>query len=132
MRKISVSPWVCVYAALTILLLPLKWILAAFIAAVFHEFCHILAVHLCGGRLRGFRIGGRGAVLHCDGMTTGRTLVCVLAGPLGSLLLVTLFRWIPRIAICALFQVAYNLLPIYPLDGGRAVRCICAALKNRP
>ena len=132
MHRVTISPLACIFAALTILLLPLRWIFAAFLAAAVHELFHILAVYLCGGRLRNFAIGDRGAVIYTDGMTTGKTLICVLAGPLGSLLLALFIRWIPRIAFCALFQAAYNLLPIYPLDGGRIVRCIVHAIKNRP
>ena len=49
---------------------------------------------------------------------------CALTGPLGGLCLLPFLRWIPRIAICAGVQSLYNLLPVYPLDGGRALRCI--------
>ncbi len=132
MRSFTVSPSACIFAALTILLLPLKWAFAAFIAAAFHELCHILALHLCGGNVRNLSVGDRGAVIYADSMPMFKSLICVLAGPLGSLLLVAFMRWIPRIAFCALFQALYNLLPIYPLDGGRAFRCICIELKNRP
>ena len=132
MRRFTISPSACIFAAITILLLPLRWIFAAFLAAAVHELFHILAVYLCGGKVYDLSIGDRGAVMHTDGMSTCKTLICVLAGPLGSLLLVLFIRWIPRIAFCALFQAAYNLLPIYPLDGGRVARCIVSALKNRP
>lgn len=132
MRKISISPSACAMAALTILLLPLRWIFAAFFAAAFHEICHILAVYLCGGRIQQLTIGDRGAVMYAKHMPIRKSILCVLAGPLGSLLLVLLLRWMPRVAICGLFHGIYNLLPIYPLDGGRAIRCICSAIKNRP
>ena len=132
MRKFTISPSACILGAMTVLLLPLRWIFAAFLAAAFHELCHALAVYLCGGSVQALVVGNRGAVMYADEMPPVRTLLCILAGPFGSLLLVLFVRWIPRVALCALFHAAYNLLPVYPLDGGRAIRCIWSALKNRP
>jgi len=128
---IIISPSACVVGALTILLLPLQWIIAAFIAAAFHELCHVVAVRLCGGRIDRLQIGDRGAVIQTNALTAWQQLLCILSGPMGSLVLFLFVRWIPRIALCALFHAVYNLLPIYPLDGGRAIRCLLH-MKNRP
>lgn len=109
--------------ALLLLTLPLNWLLAAVAAAAFHELCHILAVLLSGGRIFGVRIGVGGAVIETSPMTRGRELVCSLAGPVGSLLLVLACRRFPRLAICGFLQGVFNLLPVFPLDGGRVLRC---------
>ena len=122
--RFAISPSACILAAMMLLLLPLRWIICALIAAVFHEICHALAVYFCGGKIEELSVGDRGAVMRADALHPVKKLICVLAGPIGGLLLVLLVRWIPRIAFCALVQSAYNLLPIYPLDGGRALRCI--------
>lgn len=111
----------CILGALAILILPLNWVLAGIIAAGFHELCHCLMVKVMGGRVWEFRIGVGGAVMETSPMSTGRELLCVLAGPLGGILLMLFYRWIPRVAICAGLQSAFNMLPIYPLDGGRAL-----------
>ena len=121
--KFWISPSACVTFAMMLLLLPIRWILAAAVAAMFHEFCHIAAVLLCGGNFYGLRVGSNGAILTAEEMSSGRTLLCTIAGPLGSLFLLLFVRWFPRIAFCGAVQGMYNLLPIYPLDGGRAIRC---------
>ena len=61
-------------------------------------------------------------------MSGGREVVCILAGPLGGLSLLLLCRRFPRVAICGMLQSVYNVLPIYPLDGGRALRGILGRL----
>ena len=81
--------------------------------------------------MRELRICAGGAVMDASPMSTVRELFCVLAGPIGGMLLSLFFRWIPRVAICAVFQSAFNLLPIYPLDGGRAVGCILELLPDK-
>ena len=123
-HKYSLSAGACIGVALLVLLLPLKWLIAAILAAAFHELCHIAAVKLCGGDVSQIRIGGNGAVLQMQPMHPVKELLCVLAGPLGGLILLFASRWLPRIAICAGVQSIYNLLPLYPLDGGRALHCV--------
>ena len=125
-QKLRISCWAFVWLALLLLVLPLRWIVCAICAAAFHECCHILAIRLCGGRINGFRVGQSGAVLNTDMLTRHQELLCALAGPAGSALLVLTANRFPRLAVCALFHGIYNLLPVYPMDGGRAIRCAAA------
>lgn len=123
LRKFSASCGAFVLLALLILLLPLRWLGAMLLAAAVHELCHMAAIRLCGGRIVSVRLGCFGAVIRTSPMEGARALLCSLAGPIGALTLLGASRWLPRTAICAAFQSAWNLLPIYPLDGGRALRC---------
>lgn len=118
------SAWLLFALALGLLVLPMQWVFAAVLAAIWHEACHYAALRLLGGRALSLRAGLTGAVMEVRFSGPGQELLCALAGPVGSLTLLLLARWLPRTAICAGFQGLYNLLPIYPLDGGRAVRCL--------
>ena len=109
--------------AMMLLILPLKWLLAAVTAAAFHELCHVAAVYLCHGHIQKLNLSAGGAKLDVSTLSYSQELLCSLAGPLGGLCLLLFAQWIPRIAVCAAFQSLYNLLPIYPLDGGRALWC---------
>lgn len=127
-RKIDADPGLYFFLALLVLLLPLRWLAAALLAAAVHELCHILAIRLCSGEILDIRLGFGGAVIRAAPMEPLPELLCVLAGPLGGLGLLLLSRVAPRLAICAGFQSAYNLLPLPGLDGGRALECLTAML----
>lgn len=123
MRRVEAEPAVCILFALLLLVLPLRWLVAAVFAAAFHELCHILTVRLCGGRVFRIRIGLTGAAMETDSMSLSREMLCALAGPAGSFLLLLIGRWFPEAAVCGVVHGIYNMLPVYPLDGGRALRC---------
>lgn len=118
----------CILLAAAVLLFPLNWLLAGLLAAAAHELCHLLAVKAMGGRVLRLRVTLGGLLMDTSPMGAGRELVCLLAGPVGALALLVLCRRFPRLAICAMLQSAYNLLPIYPLDGGRALRILFSLL----
>ncbi len=117
----QLDPWAPLFAALLLLTVPLDWLAAALGAAAFHELCHILAIRALGGRVLGLRIGLTGAVIDAELPVGWREPVCALSGPAGSFLLLMLCRVAPKLALCGLVQGAFNLLPIYPMDGGRAL-----------
>lgn len=123
-ERVRMNPVLWIIFALMVLILPLRWIFAVFFAAAFHELCHGIMIYLCGSRILSAEVGDSGIILETEPMRPAAELLCALAGPVGGLLLLPLVRWFPRIAICAAIQSLYNLLPVYPLDGGRALRCV--------
>lgn len=121
---IVLSPFACIFAAALLLLLPLNWLFAAFFAAAAHEAGHWLAITLCGCRVDRIRIGCRGIQLEAVLPGPGQELLCAAAGPAVSFALLLLSHVFPRLAVCGFFQGAFNLLPVFPLDGGRIVHCL--------
>ncbi len=131
-REVPFSGGFCLMLALMLLILPLSWVIAALLAGFVHELCHYAAIRLCGGQAGKIRLYSFAAQIPLPPMSRSKELLCTLAGPFGGLSLLLLARWIPRTAICAAMQSLYNLLPIYPLDGGRALQCVLAMCTKPP
>ena len=119
--RISVSGHLLITIAALLLLMPPQWFFAWFIAVSVHELFHCLALLLCNGSIEHIVFDINGAKIQSTALTDIQALICIPAGPIGALLLLLFHRTYPQLALCALIQSIYNLLPIYPLDGGRIV-----------
>ena len=123
-RKIEISPLSCIAGAALLMFLPIRWLFGAFLAASVHELAHLAAIRLTGGQVTHISIGLAGAKIETMVMSRGREALCAAAGPLGSLMLAFGLTGYPEASVCAAVHGLYNLLPIYPLDGGRILHCL--------
>ena len=115
------------------MLFPLRFLAGVLLAAVIHECGHLLAIALSGGKVQRIELHAGGARIVTEPMGEKRVLLCALAGPAAGLLTVLAWRCFPELAAAGLFQSAFNLLPIYPLDGGQAAqaaRNICCKSRH--
>lgn len=118
--NICFSPQFCVFAAAVLFLVPLPWVIGWFAAVVIHEVFHCIALFLCGKTVYGICVGIDGAKIFAEDLNWGQTVLCALAGPAGGLMLILAVEVFPQLAVCGLLQSVYNLVPVFPLDGGRA------------
>lgn len=105
--------------------------LQGILACVLHELGHWLMIRRLGGRVRALRLTLVGAEMSLDPkrpLSYWREALAALAGPAVNLLCAALAaQW--KLYLFAGLNLCYgllNLLPIFPLDGGRALLCLLA------
>ncbi len=127
------------------------FVLLLFVCVVAHEFGHILVARRYGGRTRDILLLPIGGVSRMDRMPErpAEELAVALAGPAVSIAigLVLIFlvgfptsqsienpdfvALLPRLAATNLFLALFNLVPAFPMDGGRALRALLAIRMGR-
>ena len=129
--RISADFWLLLAAA--VIAAPLPLTAAVLLAAALHEGGHLIALRLFRVPVEGLRLGASGAVIHARGarrLSYGRELLVTLAGsaanllfapPLAALSTRIAWEWGFLFAGANVLLGVYNLLPIPPLDGGRAL-----------
>lgn len=109
---------------------------ASLLAAVLHEAGHLSVLWLFGAREGRILVHASGLEWRSDGrrmLSYGRELLCVWAGPSVNILFAAVFGRIAQaeesgygyiLAGAQLMMGLFNLLPILPLDGGRAMELL--------
>ena len=124
MRKVKIEPIFYIFIAMAFMLIPARLVIGWLIAVTVHELFHFLALILCNVEINNIIISTTGVKMEIGDLHGFREAICALAGPLGGLSLVLLRRWLPCAAILGSIHSCINLLPIFYLDGGRALHCI--------
>lgn len=114
-----------------ILLLPLNWIIGWLVAVSVHEAGHLMALLCCRTPIYSLKIGCLGAEISTGPITAFQELLCAAAGPMCSLLLILSREKYPIIALLGFVQGIFNLLPVYPFDGGRMLRAAYCVIRDR-
>lgn len=127
--KLDFSPGWYFSTAMGILILPVRWLAAVYLAVLIHELGHIIVMRLQNVTIYSVRFHGCGAVIFSQPMTAKREWICAAAGPAASLLLLPFLRIYPELAFCGLCQGLFNLMPVYPFDGGRMIRALIGSRK---
>ena len=124
-------------AVAVLLLDPTGFCLMTLLAALFHEFGHLLAARWLGIPWRGFSMDFTGARMEVSGRMISffeEWLLCA-AGPFAGLLVAALgavfwrySQWAVWFSCASLLLSLLNLLPIRGFDGGRMLECTLLSL----
>lgn len=74
------------------------------------------------GEITGVQLRIQNALICVGLKKTWQRIAATAAGPFCSLALGLCYPWLPKLALSGLIQGVFNLLPVFPLDGGRILR----------
>lgn len=114
--------------ACALLILPLRWVIAWCMAVAAHEAGHYASLRLFSVQVQSITFSPTGIRMQTGYLTPRAEFFCAVSGPLAGFSVLLLSKYIPYTAFCAFLHSAFNLLPVYPMDGGRVLRVILAGL----
>ena len=130
--KITVHAAMYILLPAALLLLPIRWAFAWALSVSVHELGHYFTLRLCHIPIYGIEITPTGVRMATGELQGTAAVFCALAGPFAGFSLILLCRYLPCTAFCGWLQGMFNLLPLYPLDGGRVLRAILYRFVQNP
>ena len=125
--RLSVTPAAIVLGCCWLCLEPGGLFWPFLLGVACHEAGHLAALRLLGVPVTALRITALGCILETGAMSYRAEACCAAAGPAASLLVCLLLpRLLPRAALMSLLLAAGNLLPLWPLDGGRILLAVAS------
>lgn len=130
MPEIDLRPGFCVFAVILAALDRSGAIVPLLGAMALHELGHLAVMLLCGADIRRVTLRFADLRIEAGRLSYRQEFFCALAGPLVNLCCALSCRApAAPFAAASLVLGLYNLLPVWPLDGGRMLRCaLCARL----
>lgn len=123
---------------LLFLWLPISWVIAIFGSVLIHELAHAYIANRKGWQVYGIRVDlFTGSASVDTNIPEKDAIPVVAAGPLSNLILATLCipiymvfsdtspvagQFITDLFVVNIFMFIFNILPIYPMDGGRILK----------
>lgn len=135
--KFSINPML-VLCFLAILCLKTNLLIPTLLVLSVHEISHLIAAYKLGFKPNKFSFSPFGATIAFDcGLSDSDSFVVASAGPLSNVLLCPLIMalwWVYPVSYVFTYPVCkmslglalFNLLPIFPLDGGRIILSVCS------
>lgn len=115
----ATAPFVLMLCVL-VYLNPFQIALPLLLAALLHEMGHYLALRLLGVPVYALTLTALGARMSVGNSDVPREIAATVSGPAANAVCaVVMFRVYPTFSFCSFVLFLYNILPIYPLDGGR-------------
>ena len=124
-RRLEITPgFIAALCLLRLLVEPgIFWSVLA--AAAAHEAGHLTAALALRVRVTEVRLGALDARIRMQSSGYRQEAICALAGPAASgLFCIAMAKACPACAAISLLLGLFNALPVFPLDGGRALRAM--------
>lgn len=140
--ELVVEPLTIVYIALSLILGRFSFVIGLFALTIFHEFFHCFAATIFKIPVESIHItpiGCHANITNLESSTRFKQFIVLIVGPLSFFFSWALIRWFFNLDFISIYRyeelfktnlliMIFNLLPIYPLDGGRIGKMVLSSI----
>lgn len=140
--ELIVEPLTVVYIALSLILGRFSFVIGLFALTIFHEFFHCFAATIFKIPVESIHItpiGCHANITMLERSARFKQFIVLIVGPLSFFFSWAIIKWLFNLDIISIYRyeelcktnlliMIFNLLPIYPLDGGRIGKIFLSSL----